>query len=77
MAHNSIKNNDPHFLPLKANFEYMLNFGEVRATQVVATLVNVVSGFENCGDTVDNVYLPILIVIVITTSGIWQDWVIT
>ncbi len=29
MAHNSIKNDDPCFLPLKANFEYLLNLGEV------------------------------------------------
>ncbi len=30
MAHNFIKNKDPRFLLLKANFKYMLNLGELR-----------------------------------------------
>ncbi len=37
----------------------MLNLGEVRATQVVATLVDGVLGCENRGDTIDNMYLLI------------------
>ena len=38
----------------------MLNLGEVRATGVVATLVDGEQGHSNHEDTVDMIYLPIL-----------------
>jgi len=43
---------------LKAHFEYSLQLGEVRATQVTATLVDGEQGHANREGTVDMVYLP-------------------
>ena len=37
----------------------MMHLGEVRATRVVATLVDGVAGRDNRDDTTDMVYLPI------------------
>ena len=59
MAHNAIRRNDARLAPLKAHFEYMMNLGEVRATRVVATLVDGVAGHSNRDDAEDMVYLPI------------------
>ncbi len=38
--HNAIKKNDKKYEPLMRHLEYLKNLGEVRATQVVATLVD-------------------------------------
>jgi len=43
---------------LKEHFEYLLELGEVRATRVVATLVDGEHGHTNREDTTDMVYLP-------------------
>ncbi len=43
------------------HFEYLKNLGEVQATRVVATLVNVMQGHTNCDDSLDMTYLPILL----------------
>ena len=59
ISNSAIKGNDPRAAPLKYHFEYLLNLGEVRATRVVATLVDGVQGHANREDTVDMVYLPI------------------
>jgi hypothetical protein len=53
-----MKADDPCAAPLQHHMEYLLELGEVRATHVVATLVDGVQGHENREDTVDNVYLP-------------------
>ena len=60
-SHAEMKADDPRAAPLKHHMEYLLNLGEVRATRVVATLVDGVQqgGHENREDTVDMVYLPI------------------
>ena len=52
---NDVKRNEP----LMHHFEYLLNLGEVRATRVVATLVDGVQGHANREDTVEQTYLPI------------------
>jgi hypothetical protein len=44
------------------HFEYLKNLGEVRATRVVATLVDGVQGHANCNGSLDMIYLPILLV---------------
>jgi hypothetical protein len=38
--YNAVEYNDRKYLPLKNHFEYLKNLGEVRATRVVATLVD-------------------------------------
>jgi hypothetical protein len=43
------------------HFEYLKNLGEVRATLIVATLVNGMQGHANCGDSLDVTYFPILL----------------
>ena len=58
-SHAAMKENDPRSEPLKHHLEYLLNLGEVRATRVVATLVDGVRGQTNREDTVEMVYLPI------------------
>ena len=58
-GNNAIKDNDPRLGPLKFHLDYLLSLGEVRATRVVATLVDGIQGHANCDDTVDMVYLPI------------------
>lgn len=58
-SHNSVKDDDDRGLALKDHFQYLLNLGKVRATRVIATLVDGVQGHANRQDTVDMVYLPI------------------
>ena len=58
-GNNAIKDNDPRLGPLKFHLDYLLSLGEVRATRVVATLVDGIQGHANRDDTVDMVYLPI------------------
>jgi hypothetical protein len=55
---NAVQNDEQWFPPLI--FEYLLNLGEVRATCIVATLVDGEQGHSNCKDMVDMIYLPIL-----------------
>jgi hypothetical protein len=57
-SHAKMKADDPRAAPLKHHMEYLVELGEVRATRVVATLVDGVQGHANREDTVDNVYLP-------------------
>jgi hypothetical protein len=57
-SHATMKANDPRAAPLQHHMEYLLELGEVRATRVVATLVDGIQGRANREDTVDNVYLP-------------------
>ena len=58
-SHAEMKADDPHATPLQHHMEYLLELGEVRATQVVATFVDGVQGRTNREDTVDMIYLPI------------------
>ncbi len=57
--YNAVENNERKYLPLKDHFEYLQNLGEVRATRVVATLVNGMGGHVNRDDNIDVTYLPI------------------
>jgi hypothetical protein len=41
------------------HFEYLSNLGKVRATRVIATLVDGVQGHANREDTIEQMYLPI------------------
>ena len=59
VAHNAITKHDPRFKSLKEHFDIMMHLGEVRATRVVATMVDGVAGRANRDDTTDMVYLPI------------------
>jgi hypothetical protein len=59
VAHNAITKNDPRFKSLKEHFDIMMNLGEVRATRVVATMVDGVAGRANRDDTTEMVFLPI------------------
>ena len=56
---NAVENDEIKLLPLIKHFEYLLNLGELRATRVVATLVDGEQGHSNREDTVDMTYLPI------------------
>ncbi len=57
--YNAVENNERKYLPLKDHFEYLQNLGEVRATRVVATLVDGMGGHVNRDDNIDVTYLPI------------------
>ncbi len=57
--YNAIKKNDQKYEPLMRHFKYLKNLGEVRATRVVATLVNGMQGHTNCNDSINMTYLPI------------------
>ncbi len=57
--YNAIKKNDQKYEPLMRHFEYLKNLGEVRATRVVAKLVDGMQGHANCHDSVNMTYLPI------------------
>jgi hypothetical protein len=59
--YNSIKRKDLKYEPLMRHFDYLKNLGEVRATQVVATLVDGMQGHANRNDSLDMTYLPILL----------------
>jgi hypothetical protein len=58
-SNNAIADDDERGKTLTEHFEYLLELGEVRATRVIATLVDGVQGHANRDDTVDMVYLPI------------------
>jgi hypothetical protein len=57
--YNAIEKNDRKYEPLMRHFEYLKNLGEVRATQVVATLVDGMQGHANCDNSINVTYLPI------------------
>jgi hypothetical protein len=57
--YNAIEKNVQKYEPLLRHFEYPKNLGEVRATKVVATLVDGMQGHANCDDSLDVTYLPI------------------
>jgi hypothetical protein len=48
--YNAIKKNNQKYEPLLRHFEYLKNLGEVRATKVVATLVDGMQGHANRDD---------------------------
>jgi len=56
--YNAIENNDRKYQPLLHHFEYLMNLGEVRATRVVATLVDGMGGHTNRDSDIDVTYLP-------------------
>ncbi len=53
----SILTNERKYEPLMRYFEYLSNLGEVRATQVLAILVDGVQGRKNCNDAHNVAYL--------------------
>ena len=60
--YNAIENDPRKLEPLVQHFEYLKNLGEVRATQVVSTLVDGMIQHHNCKDetTASEVtYLPL------------------
>jgi hypothetical protein len=59
--YNAIEKNVQKYEPLMRHFDYLKNLGEVRATQVIATLVDGMQGHANCDDSFDVTYLPILL----------------
>jgi hypothetical protein len=59
VAAHAVKKNERKYLPLVNHFEYLKNLGEVRATRVVATLVDGMGGHVNRDDDINVIYLPI------------------
>ena len=59
MAPHAIPNNERKYEPLVNHFEYLKNLGEVRATRVVATLVDGMGNKVNRDDDIEVTYLPI------------------
>jgi hypothetical protein len=57
--YNAIEKNNQKYEPLMRHFEYLKNLGEVRATQVAATLGNGMQCHANCNDSINVTYLPI------------------
>ena len=57
--YQAVENNERKYRPLKDHFEYLQNLGEVRATRVVATLVNGMGGHAKRDNNIDVTYLPI------------------
>jgi hypothetical protein len=55
----TIKNDDPRMIHLRHHFDYLHKLGEVRATRVIATVVDGERGLANREDTNGNIYLPI------------------
>jgi len=57
--YNAVEKNKRKYQPLLHHFEYLKNLGEVRATRVVATLVDGMGGRANRDNNIDITYLPI------------------
>ena len=57
--YNAVEKNERKYQPLLHHFEYLMNLGEVRATRVVATLVDGMGGHANRDSNIDVTYLPI------------------
>jgi hypothetical protein len=55
----TIKQDDPRMIHLRDHFDYLHKFGEVKATKVIATVVDGARGLTNQQDTDGNTYLPI------------------
>ena len=55
----TIKNDDPRMIHLQNHFDYLHKLGQVRATRVIATVVDGERGLTNREDTNGNIYLPI------------------
>ena len=55
---NSIEIDKSKIEPLMRHFEYLLELGEVQATQTVSTLVNGVQGHANCDNDDEAIFLP-------------------
>ncbi len=57
--YNNVEQNERKYPPLLHHFKYLKNLGEVRATRVVATLVDGMGGHANRDNNIDVTYLPI------------------
>ena len=57
--YNAVEKNERKYQPLLRHFEYLMNLGEVRATRVVATLVDGMGDHANRDRNIDVTYLPI------------------
>jgi hypothetical protein len=57
--YNSVENDTRKLEPLVSHSEYLMNLGEVRATQVVSTLVDGMGSHNNRDASLDVTYLPI------------------
>ena len=55
----TIKDDDPCMIHLRNHFDYLHQLREVRATRVIATVVDGERGLANSEDTNGNTYLPI------------------
>ena len=51
--YNAVEKNERKYQPLLHHFEYLKNLGEVRATRVVATLVDGMGGHANRDNNID------------------------
>ncbi len=59
-SNTKMKDDNPCLPVLMQHLDYLLNLGEIRATRNVSTLLDGVASHINRNDTVDMVYLPIL-----------------
>ncbi len=57
--YNAIEKIDQKYEPLLRHFEYLKNLGEVRATKVIATLVDGMQDHAKRNNFLDVIYLPI------------------
>jgi hypothetical protein len=55
----AIKDDDPRMIHLRNHFKYLYSLGKVRATKVIAKVVDGAHGCANKEDTDGNIYLPI------------------
>ncbi len=55
----TIKHDDPQMIHLRNHFDYLHKLGEVRATEVIVTVVDGARVVANRQDTDGNIYLPI------------------
>ncbi len=57
--YNAIENDTRKLEPLVSHFEYLMNLGDVRATQVVSRFIDGMGSHDNCNASLDVTYLPI------------------
>ena len=57
--YNAIKNDTRKLEPLVSHFEYLMNLGEVHATQVVSIFVDGMGSHDTRNASLDVTYLPI------------------
>ncbi len=55
----AIKDDDPPMIHLSNHFEYLYKLGKIRATKVIAKVVDGARSRANQEDTDGNIYLPI------------------